>query len=436
MRSLKIAILCSMAAAVLAGATADGASASTPAWYVCAKAVNSGSGDYTAKTCTEASKVASGGKYELREGLGKGKAFKGKGGGAALEAKTLTGTEKVDCASTKSLGTPALPALESGVTITFKKCRTLGGEACSSSGKSGEIVISGLEGSLYVIRESPLSVGIKLESEAHPGPEGLLVAFSCEGLEASIKGSLDAVQTEDINAVSKSFEDAFSGALETTLASKGEALMLSTTPVEEGGGGGSGVLIGEDESPGHGGDSVAGEVTPVLFTAKAKGTIEELKFEEAYAPSPRWCHTVELGVVAAKTESLSPYLFGSGGKKTTYGYTPGPLIEAHSVACGTTEGATLSVPGFHVPIEAGVHYFLTFLPLGPDGDHFDGSRISYKDGGTESVLFEGQFSGGKEVEVNTQKKNAIEESPGLANYEWWLEKKEAPISIWAVGTKH
>ena len=141
-------------------------------------------------------------------------------------------------------------------------------------------------------------------------------------------------------------------------------------------------------------------------------------------------------MVQAKPESLSAFEFGGGGKKTTYPYTPGPLIESHSVACGSAKPVVLSIPGFHVPIEAGVHYFLTFLPLGPSGKHFNKSRISYRLDKTESVLYEGQYSGGKEEPSDAQKKNAIEESPGLPNYEWWVEEKEAPISIWAVGTKH
>jgi hypothetical protein len=437
MRSLKIVVLCSVALLVLAAAAAEGASASAPAWFACAKAANSGAGHYTAKTCTVSSKVESGGKYELKESTGKGKSFKGKGAAAVLSAKTLTGTETVDCASSKSSGAPALPGLESGVAITFKKCKTLGGEACASAGAhAGEILITGLKGSLSIVQESPLIIGIKLESEAHPGPEGLLVSFSCEGLESTLKGPLSAVQTQDINLISKAFEDAFTGELETGLSSKGEALMVSASAETEGGGGGTGVLIGDDEAPGHGGDAISGEVTPVLFAAKAKGTIEELKFEKAFTPTGGWCSTLEVGVVEAKPEALGPYEFGGGGKKTTYGYTPGPLIESHSVACGSAKPEVLSIPGFHVPIEAGVHYFLTFLPLGPSGKHFDGSRISYRFGGTEPVLFVGQFSGGKEVESSAQKKNAIEEPPGLAKYEWWLENAEAPISIWAVGTEH
>lgn len=437
MRRLKVVGLWFVAALVLATTVAATASASAPTWFVCAKAANSGAGHYTGKTCLESTKVATGGKYELKEGIGKGKAFKGKGAAALLSAKTLTGNENVACSTSKANGTPALPGIERAVAITFKKCNGPAGEACTSAGlHAGEIRISGLTGTLGYVQESPPIISLTLESEASPGPEGLLVAFSCAGLEATMKGPLKAVQSQDVNLINKAFELDFSGELQTQLANKGEAMMVDTSPETEGGGGGTGVLIGEDEAPGNGGDATSGEVTPVLFAAKAKGTIEELKFEKGFTPEGGWCSTLEVGVVEAKPEALAPFEFGGGGKKTTYGYTPGPLIESHSVACGSAKPAILSIPGFHVPVEAGVHYFLTFLPLGPSGHHFDGSRISYLFGGTESVLFVGEYSGGKEVQSSAQKKNAIEEPPGLATYEWWLEKKEAPISIWAVGTKH
>ena len=417
------------------GATAA-ASAAGPAWFQCVKAANSGTGRFTSKSCGEADKVEQGGKYELTEGLGRGKGFKGKGHLAVLTAKTLTGTTTVECTSSKTSGVPTLPALETTVVLTFKKCRGLGGEACTSAGhRSGEIQFTDLRGTLAVDQESPPIVGVNFESEAHPGSEGKLATFSCGGLEASISGSLTGYQRQDINVLEKSFETVLSGQLQTEIGNKGEALMVATNPEKEGGGGGTGVLIGDDEKSGEGGDATSGEVTPVLFTAKAKGTIDELKFEEGFKPEGGWCSTLEVGVVEAKPEALSPYLFGSGGKRSTYGYTPGPLIESHSVGCGSTEDAVLSIPGFHVPVEAGVPYFLTFLPLGPSGKHFNGSRITYLYGGTESVLFVGEYSGGKEETSSAQKKNAIEEPPGLANYEWWLEKKEAPISIWAVGTK-
>jgi hypothetical protein len=215
---------------------------------------------------------------------------------------------------------------------------------------------------LAVKQESPPLIGLTLESEADPGPEGLLVSFNC-ALEARIKGPLTGEQREDVNQIKKAFEMHLSGKLQTEIDNKGEALMVSTTPGSEGGGGGNSVLLGADPNSLFG-DATSGEVTPVLFTA------------------------------------------------------------------------ILSIPGFHVPIEAGVHYFLTFLPLGPSGNHFNGSRISYGFGATESVLFVGEYSGGNNKEsANAQKKNAIEESPGLPNYEWWLEENEAPISIWALGTK-
>jgi hypothetical protein len=78
MKSISGVGLCLVAVFTIAAAAASSASASEPAWYECTKAGKSGTtylGDYAVKTCEAASKVATGGRYELKEGIGKGKKF-------------------------------------------------------------------------------------------------------------------------------------------------------------------------------------------------------------------------------------------------------------------------------------------------------------------------------------------------------------------------
>lgn len=182
MRRLVILGLGVLVALALAVASA---SATVPTWFACGKAVKNGktfTGHYTGKSCQAATEVGTGGKYELREGIGKGKEFKGKGGKTVLHVKTWLGDATVECTSSKDSGTPALPNLETGVVLTYKGCKALGSKKCSTSGeRPGEIEIEGLKGELGLIEESPTQVvGVKLGSEAHPGPDGEIVTFSAK----------------------------------------------------------------------------------------------------------------------------------------------------------------------------------------------------------------------------------------------------------------
>ena len=206
MKSSKFLLSCLVAACALLGVIASSASAAaTPVWYECAKVEPKNTGSFNNKLCTEANGTGTG-KYVLKEGLGKGKEIKGKGVGAtSLHVKTWLGDNTVTCQKSKSIGKPALPNLEKEVTISFSKCVALGTKVCSSPGaKKGEIKIAGLDGELGYLEESPsVSVGLKLESEAHPGATGELTFFECEGLTAAITGGVIGVVEGDVNTVSK-----------------------------------------------------------------------------------------------------------------------------------------------------------------------------------------------------------------------------------------
>lgn len=207
MTRTRIVLACLAALFALAGISAGSAFGSaTPTWYECAKASPKNSGDYANKTCSEPSEAGKGG-YVLKEGIGKGKEFKGKGGEAILHVKTWLGDDKVICASSKSVGKFALPNLEQDVTVSYSKCKALGTKTCTSPGaKKGEIKIAGLRGELGYLDESGPVVGLKLESEAHPGPTGLLTTFSCEDFEATVSGGVIGTVQKDVNAVSKESE--------------------------------------------------------------------------------------------------------------------------------------------------------------------------------------------------------------------------------------
>lgn len=209
MNRMGIAGLCITALLALAGLTAASASASTPAWYECVKAKPKNSGDYSNKECTVASAPGKG-KYALEPGVGKGKAFKGTGKESVLHVKTWLGDNTMSCKASSDSGKPAMPNLEKDVTVTFTGCEALG-KQCNTSGQgAGEIKLSGLEGEFGYLDEAPVKAGIKLESEAHPGPTGEIAQLSCgKGVELTIVGGVIGEQLGDVNAISKKSEVVF-----------------------------------------------------------------------------------------------------------------------------------------------------------------------------------------------------------------------------------
>lgn len=203
MKRIKILGLCLVAALATVGVIATSAFAgSEPAWFECAKTSPKDTGSYKNKTCSEASEAGKG-EYELKEGIGKGKAFKGKSGEAVLHVKTWLGDDKVECGKGTDSGKPALPNLETDVLVTFSKCTVFTTHKCTSAGaKAGEIKIPAMRGELGYVEESPtVSVGVKLENEASPG--GLIVEFNCGIVEGKLKGEVIGVQEQDVNVINK-----------------------------------------------------------------------------------------------------------------------------------------------------------------------------------------------------------------------------------------
>jgi hypothetical protein len=390
--------VCCVAVFASIASTAGSASATVPTWFECHKAEKSGktyTGRFDGKLCEQASEVEGNGKYELGEGLGKGKAIKGKGGQAVLHVTTSLGDGTVACTSSGDAGKPALPNFETGVVMTYKGCKMLGSKRCSSAGgHAGEVVIAGLKGEFVLAEESSASaVELKLESAAHPGPDGELAQVSCEGVQATITGELVGARSKDVDAIDRESETTYAEQGQT-VRDKGEALMLKTT--SEGGGEGSPRvrLIGEVVEHSIGGDAKTEEITPVKFVAQRSGTVEEISFEAGGYQYPPNETSLALGI----QEQI-------GGK-------PGKVLGQ-----GTYEGelglnAIATVGGLSVPITKGKVYYLSFLPLG--------GTITYWYSRAETIIYS----------VNHKQ---LEEGPPQ-DYEYRTEPHEAPIGIWANGT--
>ena len=179
MKSMRILGLALAAVFALAAFTASSAMASKPTWKACVKS-EKGKGEFSDKLCS----VGAGGtgSYNLVEGIGKGKGFKGKGGTAILHNVIPgKGDIKVECASFKDSGSVAAPSGVFNVTSEFKKCKSLGAPCKTEGGKKETITTNKLAGSLGYLNKAHSAAGESLTSEAEPGT-GYLATFECEGL--------------------------------------------------------------------------------------------------------------------------------------------------------------------------------------------------------------------------------------------------------------
>jgi hypothetical protein len=181
--------LCLVAVFAFGAIAASTASAAEPALYECAKLKKNAKtkkyeGKYTNKTCSTVSEKSEG-EYELQEGIGKGKEFKGKGSAGDLE---VIGVGEVQCTKSADTGKFNSPKTADDVKVTFTGCSTLGHKCESAGAASGEIKTETLEGEVgYLNKATPL-VGVDLKPQS-----GIYLAqFTCnpEELNLRVRGSV------------------------------------------------------------------------------------------------------------------------------------------------------------------------------------------------------------------------------------------------------
>jgi hypothetical protein len=209
MKRMRILGLALVAVFALAAVAASGASAA-PTFFECAKTAKNATtkkyeAKYTDKLCSAESPTKEG-KYELKEGIGKGKVLKGKAGGVSRLHTFIPGKGDipVECAKAKDVAQPVLPNKITKAVTVFSKCKAAG--APCQNGKKETITTAPLEGELGYISASPLKVGVKLK------PEGTtyFAEFECTGV-AGVRtfGEVIGEQSGDINTVSKESELSF-----------------------------------------------------------------------------------------------------------------------------------------------------------------------------------------------------------------------------------
>jgi hypothetical protein len=186
MKRMRILGLCLVAVFALAAAATSSATAATPAFWECAK-VAAGAGKYTNKTCsTEGTGKTA--KYELKEGIGKAKEFKGSGKTATLHTPAL-GSE-IKCTAFKDEGKLKTSTAEEKVLSTFSGCTTLGKKCASAGEKAGDIKTFALGGVLGAISGGS-GAGALLTAESGK----YLAEFSCEGLAVKVEGGVIGEET-------------------------------------------------------------------------------------------------------------------------------------------------------------------------------------------------------------------------------------------------
>jgi len=209
MKRMTITGLCVAAALATAGVACASASAELPEYMVCGKATQVGKeykGQYTTKECSEASKVQTGGKFELEKGFGKKVTFSAKSGKSILASAEVP--EVMECASTSSTGELTGAKEVKNVVITSLGCEA-GGFKCTSAGaRPGQIITNPLRGELGYIAgkgTSTPTVGLLLVQEK----TAYAAEFDCEELLVRTQGPLIAEVTGDINTISTESVDTF-----------------------------------------------------------------------------------------------------------------------------------------------------------------------------------------------------------------------------------
>jgi hypothetical protein len=186
----------------LVGPLASTALAAEPAFYECHKGAV-GSGVYSNKTCSTLAAPGKG-KFEVQEGVGGEKLFKGKAGKTTWHVPSLAAV--MECKTAASEGIVSTPTEESEVRLSFAGCSFIG-KHCTTAGQPlGTVLTEPLKGELGYLNKSKREVGIDFRAET--GTQ--MAKYECEGLERVLFGSLIGSQTGDINTFSTSSTWTFS----------------------------------------------------------------------------------------------------------------------------------------------------------------------------------------------------------------------------------
>jgi hypothetical protein len=206
MKRLQMLVLCVVAMGATGAIASASASASLPEYRFCVKTKPAKTGEYTESLCATHAGTPGTGAWELESwengvtrtfagkiGVSEHAAFIPENEAETWRGGTIVGTMSCKAGSTEGEITGAKSSTE---TIEFSTC-SLEGKKCTSSGqKAGVIVTNPLVGELGYIEEA---VGTRLA----PAAGTTLAAYTCEGTEVVMGGSVIGVNTANVKKASK-----------------------------------------------------------------------------------------------------------------------------------------------------------------------------------------------------------------------------------------
>jgi hypothetical protein len=197
---------CLALVAAFAAVTVASASAAEPALYECAKLKKNTKtkkyeGKYEKGCVTQNAKGE--GEYELKEGIGKGKTFKGTSKGANLNVKGLGG---IDCTKSKNTGKFTTPTTGADIVATFEGCE-LNGKKCESGATAGKVITNKLKGGVgYLAGKGTKTPTVGSDISAETGE--VLAELHCGTLTIAVTGSVIG-EVEPVNTFTKTAKFVF-----------------------------------------------------------------------------------------------------------------------------------------------------------------------------------------------------------------------------------
>jgi hypothetical protein len=217
MKRIRIVGLCLLVVFAVS-AIAAGTASANPEYHLCGPAAKETKptkflGHYTLSTCSDASKVATGGKFERETGaesIAKAKKLTTKNtNGKSTLYVYIPGTGIVgdtECVKAKGTGVVTGPSTATDTT-TFEKCKS-SGKTCTSTQVGeikGDITTDTLDSTLVTT-----SVGTDIGNEIKGGgPGGQSAEFNCEGEEISTTGAVNSEVTLNTTLASTKSTDIF-----------------------------------------------------------------------------------------------------------------------------------------------------------------------------------------------------------------------------------
>jgi len=224
MKRFTIVGLALVAAFALSAMVVSSAGAVTPTYKSCIKAKVKNTGNYTAKTCSAASKVAGTGKYERGKVTeAKKKGFKGKLKGTAphnnlvdptcphgdfnntkhgceeADAGKATASEPADIAGTTTCQKEKVTGEQTTETNSewhteYSKCEAEESACNTATLKAGDIKTEQLQSTLVELNAAETEVGLEVSGK---GVKGLLAQYECLGgvLDVHVYGKVIAKDT-------------------------------------------------------------------------------------------------------------------------------------------------------------------------------------------------------------------------------------------------